>query len=150
MLDSNLRVAWRLTSPGRSAAAFTNGNIIIGGIDLNKARMRRVVEAVIALSPSPDGFTASDVAARVAALGNDRHAPFAARTQPKTDRCPLRHPATCTASFTNSATKFWRDFAPKGLIRIERVGKLYRWYGMSNNSVNAVSRQTWKSYIASL
>ena len=47
------------------------GNTIVGGIDLNKARMRAVVEAVIALSPSPNGFTASDVAARVCALGND-------------------------------------------------------------------------------
>jgi hypothetical protein len=40
----------------------------VGGIDLYKAasaaRMRRVVEALIALSPSPNGFTASDVAAR--------------------------------------------------------------------------------------
>jgi hypothetical protein len=49
------------------------GNTIVGGIDLNKARMRAVVEAVIALSSSPNGFTASDVAARVRALGNDRH-----------------------------------------------------------------------------
>jgi hypothetical protein len=30
--------------------------------------MRQVVEALIALSPSPNGFTASDVAARVRAL----------------------------------------------------------------------------------
>jgi hypothetical protein len=42
-------------------------------IVLNKTRMRKVVEAVIALSRSPNGFTASDVAARVSALGNDRH-----------------------------------------------------------------------------
>src|SRR5208282_2140261 len=39
------------------------GKTIVGGIDLNKARMRHVVEALIALSPSPNGFTASDVAA---------------------------------------------------------------------------------------
>jgi len=37
-------------------------------IDLNKARMRQVVEALIALSPSPNGFTASGVAVRVRAL----------------------------------------------------------------------------------
>ena len=36
-----------------------------GGIDLHKARMRWVVEAVIALSPSPGGFTASDLAGQV-------------------------------------------------------------------------------------
>jgi hypothetical protein len=41
------------------------GNTIVGGIDLNKTRMRAVVEAVIALSASPNGFTASDIAARV-------------------------------------------------------------------------------------
>jgi hypothetical protein len=46
-------------------AASQVGKTLVGGIDLNKARMRAVVEAVIALSPSPDGFTASDVAARV-------------------------------------------------------------------------------------
>ena len=34
--------------------------------------MRLVVEAVIALSPSLNGFTASDVAARVGAVGNHR------------------------------------------------------------------------------
>jgi hypothetical protein len=44
------------------------GKTLVGGIDLNKARMRQVVEALIALSPSPNGFTASDVAARVCAL----------------------------------------------------------------------------------
>jgi hypothetical protein len=43
------------------------GKTRVGGIDLNKARMRHVVEALIALSPSPNGFTASDVAARVCA-----------------------------------------------------------------------------------
>ena len=48
------------------------GKTIVGGIDLNKARIRKVVEAVIALSPSPGGFTAADVAARVDALGNNR------------------------------------------------------------------------------
>jgi hypothetical protein len=44
------------------------GKTLVGGIDLNKARMRQVVEALIALSPSPNGFTASDVAVRVLAL----------------------------------------------------------------------------------
>src|SRR5437588_2059416 len=44
------------------------GKTLVGGIDLNKARMRQVVEALIALSPSPNGFTASDVAVRVRVL----------------------------------------------------------------------------------
>src|SRR5258705_10501038 len=41
------------------------GKTTVGGIDLNKARMRAVLEALIALSASPNGFTASQVAARV-------------------------------------------------------------------------------------
>jgi hypothetical protein len=44
------------------------GKTLVGGIDLNKARMRQVVEALIALSPSPNGFTASEAADRVRAL----------------------------------------------------------------------------------
>src|SRR6266481_4345355 len=51
-----------------SPLASRVGKTVVGGIDLNKARMRQVVEALIALSPSRDGFTASDVAARVRAL----------------------------------------------------------------------------------
>ena len=35
------------------------GKSIVGGIDLNKPRLRHVAEAVIALSASPGGFTAS-------------------------------------------------------------------------------------------
>jgi hypothetical protein len=43
------------------------GKTRVGGIDLNRARMRHVIEALITLSPSPNGFTASEVAARVRA-----------------------------------------------------------------------------------
>jgi hypothetical protein len=50
-------------------------DLIRGGIDLNKTRMRTVVEAVIARSPSPNGFTASDIAARV----RERCAPYGPR-----------------------------------------------------------------------
>src|ERR1700758_5414095 len=60
-------------------AAAQVGKTIVGGIDLNQARMRAVVEAVIALSPSPNGFTASDVAARVRAIGNQHHAQYGPR-----------------------------------------------------------------------
>jgi hypothetical protein len=44
------------------------GKITVGGIDLNKQRMRRVTEALIPLSASSHGFTASDLAAQVRAL----------------------------------------------------------------------------------
>jgi hypothetical protein len=41
------------------------GQTKVGGIDLNKPRMRRVAEAVLALSASPAGFTASQLAAQI-------------------------------------------------------------------------------------
>ena len=46
------------------------GKTKVGGIDLNKARIRWVVEALIALSVSqgPQGFTASDLARQVRLL----------------------------------------------------------------------------------
>src|SRR6201981_2808663 len=50
-----------------------------GGIDLNRARMRELVEALIALSPSPNGFTASDVAARVRALSKQSQSEYGSR-----------------------------------------------------------------------
>jgi hypothetical protein len=51
----------------------------VGGIDLNKPRMRRVVEAVIALSPSPNGFTASQLAGQVQALSKQSPSDYGAR-----------------------------------------------------------------------
>jgi hypothetical protein len=41
------------------------GQTKVGGIDLNQPRMRRVAEAVLALSASPAGFTASGLARQV-------------------------------------------------------------------------------------
>jgi hypothetical protein len=41
------------------------GQTKVGGIDLNKPRMRRVAEAVPALSASPAGFTASELATQI-------------------------------------------------------------------------------------
>jgi hypothetical protein len=52
---------------------------IVGGIDLNKARIRHVVEALIALSPLPNGFTSSDVAARVRALSKQNQSEYSPR-----------------------------------------------------------------------
>jgi hypothetical protein len=46
------------------------GQTKVGGIDLNKPRMRRVAEAVLALSPSPAGFTSSDLAQQVRSTNN--------------------------------------------------------------------------------
>jgi hypothetical protein len=44
-------------------AASQVGKTKVGGINLNKPRMRLVAEGVIALSASPRGFTASELAA---------------------------------------------------------------------------------------
>lgn len=41
------------------------GNSRTGGIDMNKARIRVVMDALIELSVQPDGFTSSDLAAKV-------------------------------------------------------------------------------------
>lgn len=46
-------------------AATLVGNSKMAGIDLNKPRVRAVLEAVIALAVSPTGFTASDLATKV-------------------------------------------------------------------------------------
>jgi hypothetical protein len=49
-------------------AASRVGKTIVGGINLNKPRMHWVVQALIALSASPGGFTASELAAQVCTL----------------------------------------------------------------------------------
>jgi hypothetical protein len=55
------------------------GKTKVGGIDLNKPRMRWVVEAVIALSPSPAGFTASELASEVRVLSKQNESEYGAR-----------------------------------------------------------------------
>jgi len=60
----------------RLPTASRVGKVMVGGIDLNKPRMRWVAEAVIALSASSDGFTASKLAARVCALSKQTPAQY--------------------------------------------------------------------------
>jgi hypothetical protein len=55
------------------------GKTIVGGIDLNKARIRHVVEALIALSPLPNGSIASSVAAQVRALSKQSQSEYGPR-----------------------------------------------------------------------
>ncbi|HYY81311.1 MAG TPA: hypothetical protein VFD04_19340, partial [Actinomycetes bacterium] len=45
------------------------GRTRIGGIDLNKPRMRAALAAVLALSAAPDGFTVADLAAKIQQMG---------------------------------------------------------------------------------
>jgi len=51
------------------------GQTRVGGVDLNKPRMRAVVQAVIELSPAPLGFTCSELAAKVRAIMGGEYTP---------------------------------------------------------------------------
>ena len=55
------------------------GQTKVGGIDLNKPRMRRVADAVLALASSPTGFTASDLAQKVRAMSGESDSAYGAR-----------------------------------------------------------------------
>jgi hypothetical protein len=57
------------------------GKTKVAGIDMNEARMRWVVEALIALcvSPSPQGFTASELARQVRLLSNQAESGYGPR-----------------------------------------------------------------------
>jgi hypothetical protein len=48
------------------------GRTRVGGIDLNKPRIRATLTAVLALSAAPGGFTVADLAAKVQAMGCQR------------------------------------------------------------------------------
>ncbi len=55
------------------------GQTRVGGIDLNQPRIRRVAEAVLALSASPAGFTASDLAQQVRSMSGQPETEYGAR-----------------------------------------------------------------------
>jgi hypothetical protein len=55
------------------------GQTKVGGIDLNKPRMRRVTEAVLALSVAPAGFTASDLALQVHSMSGQPESAYGPR-----------------------------------------------------------------------
>ena len=55
------------------------GKTKVGGIDFNKPRMRRVAEAVLALSTAPTGFTASELAAQVHSVSGETESAYGPR-----------------------------------------------------------------------
>ena len=55
------------------------GQTKVGGIDFNKPRMRRVTEAVLALSTSPTGFTASELAQKVRVMTGEAESAYGPR-----------------------------------------------------------------------
>ena len=87
------------------------GKTIVGGIDLNKTRMRAVVEAVIALSASPNGFTASDTPPGCVSAAH--------HTVPATPPTISKSSAAST-SFAASATPAATHRSPAGSARSPR------------------------------
>jgi len=55
------------------------GQTKVGGIDFNKSRMRRVADAVLALSTAPTGFTASELAQKVRAMTGEEESAYGPR-----------------------------------------------------------------------
>ena len=51
----------------------------VGGVDLNKPRMRDALRAVLALAPAPNGFTVAEFAAKVHALTGVDHCDYTVR-----------------------------------------------------------------------
>jgi hypothetical protein len=100
----------------------------VGGIDVNKPRIRAAMAAVLALAPSPDGFTVADMTAKVHAMTGQTHATYNTRqaaydlrklrgkqlvTKPaRTRRYYLPGPAAgpsrrCSRSATTSSPRSW-------------------------------------------
>ena len=72
----------RLPRPGRLGA------VRVGGIDIDRPRARAVLEALLALSPNPAGFTSSELATMVARLLDDeRYSPSRAAYDLRKFRC---------------------------------------------------------------
>src|SRR3954463_5041809 len=57
----------------------TLGATRVGGIDLNKQRMRDALSAVLALAPAPRGFTVGELAAKVHAMTGTSDADYTVR-----------------------------------------------------------------------
>jgi hypothetical protein len=55
------------------------GKTKVGGIDLNRSRMRLTMRAIVALSTSPTGFSASEVAGKAQRLGGMSATAYTAR-----------------------------------------------------------------------
>ena len=51
----------------------------VGGVDLNKPRMRDALRAALALAPAPNGFTVAEFAAKVHALTGHDHTGYSVR-----------------------------------------------------------------------
>jgi hypothetical protein len=64
------------------------GAVRVGGLDINRPRIRAVMEAVLALSPNPRGFTSSELAAKVRSqLADETYSPSRAAYDLRKLRC---------------------------------------------------------------
>ncbi|MBM3471635.1 MAG: hypothetical protein FJX73_12730 [Armatimonadetes bacterium] len=71
-----------ISQPGRLGA------VRVGGLDINRPRIRAVMEAVVALSPSPRGFTSSELATQVGGLlADETYSPSRAAYDLRKLRC---------------------------------------------------------------
>jgi hypothetical protein len=57
----------------------TLGHARVGGVDLNKPRMRNALKAVLALAPAPNGFTVAEFTAKVHAMTGTSGAAYSIR-----------------------------------------------------------------------
>jgi hypothetical protein len=57
----------------------TLGHARVGGVDLNKPRMRNALKAVLALAPAPNGFTVAKFTAKVHAMTGTSSAAYRIR-----------------------------------------------------------------------
>ena len=74
--------------PGNARLVGRLGAARVGGIDINRARARAVMQALLALSPNPAGFTSSELATKVARLLDDeRYSPSRAAYDLRKFRC---------------------------------------------------------------
>lgn len=55
------------------------GKARVGGVDCNQSRIRLVMQASLALSTAPKGFTASDLARKFGDLSGSKHNPYTPR-----------------------------------------------------------------------
>ena len=67
----------------------------VGGVDLNKPRMRDALKAVLALAPAPNGFTVAEFTAKVHAITGHITAPPTPSARP---------PTTCARCAANSCS----------------------------------------------
>jgi len=127
------------------------GNTRVGGIDLNKPRLRTVRAAVLALAPAPQGFRVADVAAQVQAMPARAPGSTGRATPPTISRSS--GPSTSWSWFPPRAgiafppresapSPLWSSCATKPLRRSWRARPSPRWAG--SQRTGALSTSTMK------